>query len=113
MNGVQNKALKLPVISISHVCRVVRNMASFCRSIYPLDMRNALNAGNWSLTHNSLAIAPPSYLGAIISSYLGEERYWYDTDGEHRNYMNTLPSWVSTGLRTGLTVMGMYSDGFI
>ena len=68
--------------------------------VVTLDVRNAFNSTNWNLIRKSLAtIGVPTYLAAIIDSYLKERTLWYDTDDGPKEYV------VSAGVPQG-SVLG-------
>ena len=58
--------------------------------VVTLDVRNAFNSANWNLIRKSLAtIGVPTYLAAIIDSYLQERTLWYNTDDGPKKYVGS------------------------
>ncbi|CAD7084849.1 unnamed protein product [Hermetia illucens] len=85
--------------------------SKFCL-VVTLGVRDAFNSGNWNPIRKSLAtITVPTYLAAIIDSYLHEPSLWYNTDDGPKKYV------VSAGIPQN-SVLGpllwniMYNDVF-
>lgn len=82
LDGIPNKALTL-----SAKMRAIHGNdgTSQYSTVITLDVQIAFNPVSWNLIRRSFAvIGVPSYLTALVDSYLAGRQLWYDTNSGPR-----------------------------